>query len=228
MKEFPGKDQTTQFPWDRIKPHKLLKAILMPIVWALLRLLFSVQVTGRENLPKKSAGVIITCNHLHSIDPAFLAAFSRLSWRFMAKAELFHNSAAAFLLRHANAFPVERDIVDRKALDFALAVMDACGQNDRYPGLGIFPEGTRSPDGIPKEGKTGAAVIARKTKADILPCSIYHESKLKFRRKITVRFGEIIPFADLGLGETPNKRQNREATDQIMAAITRLWEMKHD
>lgn len=206
-----------EFIW-RVKPYKTL-TVLSPLLRGIARILFSVRVAGRENLPKQCGGVILACNHLHAIDPAFLAAFSRMNFRFMAKVELYKNPMVSFLLRHANSFPVDRDIIDRKSLDFALEVM-----KDGRCGLGIFPEGTRSPDGKPAEGKTGIAMLARKTKADILPCSLYHEGSLKFRRKITLRFGEVIPFEALGLGETPNKRQNREATDKIMAAVTALWE----
>ena len=52
--------------------------------------------------------------------------------------------------------------------------------------------------------------------------------KLRFRTKITVRVGELIPFEELGLGDSPNKRESREAAEKIMGAITALWEMKHD
>jgi len=201
----------------RVKPYKLMR-MLLPLMRGLLRLVFNMKVFGREHLPKKSGGIILACNHLHATDPAFLAAFSRMEWRFMAKVELYRKKPVSFLLRHANAFPVDRDIIDRKSLDFALDIM-----RDGRCGLGIFPEGTRSPDGKPMQGKTGVAMIARKTKADILPCALIHDG-LKFRGKITVRFGEVIPFTALGLGETPNKRQNREATDIIMAAVTGLWE----
>jgi len=210
------------YPWDRIKPFKfypfavLLLRIVAPI-------LFRFRVIGRENLPKSASGMILVCNHLHSIDPAFLMAATRLRWRFIAKIELFKNKLVAFVFTHANAFPVDRDIIDRRALDFALAAME-----EGSYGLGIFPEGTRSPDGVPHEGKSGVAMLARRTHADILPCSIYHDGPLKWRTKLTVRIGEVIPFAALGLGEAPNKRQNHAACERIMAEITALWEQGHD
>ena len=214
-----------QYPWDRVKPYGLYK-YGMPIARLIVAVGFRVKVIGRENLPKKTGGVILASNHLHSIDPAFFAVASRLPWRFIAKIELFRmHWLISWFLTHCNGFPVDRDIIDRQALEYSLRIMA-----DGRAGLGIFPEGQRNHDqgGAPQEAKAGVAMIARQTKADILPCSIYHEGKLKFRRKITVRFGEIIPFADLGLGETPNKRQNRDATEKIMTAITALWEMKHD
>jgi len=212
-----------KFNWGRIKPYKLYGAgkYLIAVV---LRLMFKIKIIGRENVPGSAGGVILACNHLHSIDPAFLVAATMLPWRFIGKTELFQSKVMGWLYTHCNGFPVDRSIIDRRALDFALAIME-----DGRCGLGIFPEGTRSPDGKPMQAKAGAAMIARKTKADILPCALYHEGKsLKFRLKVTVRIGEMIPFEELGLGDAPNKRQSREASEKIMAAITALWEQKHD
>ena len=211
------------YPWDRTKPFKFY-----PVAVQLLRvaapILFKIRVIGRENLPESASGKIMVCNHLHSIDPAFLMVATRLRWRFIAKIELFKNKFVAIVFTHANGFPVDRDIVDRRALDFALSVME-----DGRCGLGIFPEGQRSADGSPQEAKAGAAMIARKTKADILPCSLYHEGlKIGFRTKVTVRIGKLIPYEELGLTDTPNKRQSREACEKIMGAIRELWEMKHE
>ena len=217
----PEPAKKREFPWHRIKPYKMT-AILRPLIRCICWLVFPMQVTGRENVPKKTGGVIIACNHMHAIDPVFLEIASRKDWRFMAKIELFRNKYVAFFLRHGNSFPVDRETIDRNALDYSVKVLE-----DGRCGLGIFPEGTRSPDGVPKEGKSGVAAIARKSKADILPCSIYYEGSLKPRKKITIRFGEVIPFAALELGETPNKRKNTEATAKIMAEIMKLWEQRH-
>ena len=209
-----------EYPWDRVKPYAFYKCAL-PIAAPLwLHILFRVKVVGRENLPKRSGGVIMASNHLHSIDPGFFCAATRLPWRYIAKIELFQHKASAWALTHCNGFPVDRDTIDRRALDYALRIME-----DGRAGLGIFPEGQRSKDGAPHEAKTGVAMIARQSKADILPCSIWHDGPLKPRKKITIRFGPIIPFGELGLGEAPNKRQSKAACDKIMAEITRLWEM---
>ena len=210
-----------QFPWDRVKPFGLYDLGLAVLGWLWLHFIFRVKVIGRENIPARPGGVILASNHLHSIDPAFFAAASRLRWRFIAKIELFKHKPIAWFMTHANGFPVDRDIIDRQALDYALKIMA-----DGRAGLGIFPEGQRNPDqgGAPQEAKAGVAMIARQSKADILPCSIYHDGPIKFRKKITVRFGPVIPFADLDLGESPNKRRSKAACEKIMAEITRLWE----
>ena len=210
------------FPWNRVKPFKFY-GFAMLFVRVVGNILYKIRVVGRENLPESASGVILACNHLRSIDPALLMLATRLRWRFMAKAELFQSKLTALLYTHCNAFPVDRETVDCRALNFALAALEQGGY-----GLGIFPEGTRSPDGVPHEAKAGVAMFARRTKADILPCSIYHDGPLKFRTMLTIRIGPVIPFAELGLGEAPNKRQNHAACEKIMAAITELWKKGHD
>jgi len=210
------------YPWDRVEPYRLYPFFAL-FCRCLLPVVFRFRVVGRENLPKSASGMILASNHLHAIDPSFLMAATRLRWRFMAKAELFRNKLAAVLYTHVNAFPVERGAADFRALRFTLAAL----REGSY-GLGIFPEGTRSPDGAPHGAKPGVAVFARETRADILPCAVYFEGKLKFRSRLTVRIGKVIPFAELGLGEAPNKQQNRTACEKIMAEITALWKQGHD
>lgn len=210
-----------EYNWQRIKPYNTYrfgKYLLRPIT----RLLFKVKVHGRENLPKSARGVILACNHLNAIDPSFLVAATMLPWRFIGKKELFQSPLTGFLYSRFGGFPVDRDIIDRRALEYAIAVME-----DGRCGLGIFPEGQRSPDGRPQPAKAGVAMLARKARADILPCSLYWEGKLKLRQKVTVRIGELIPFEQLDMGDRPNKRESLAATEKIMATITALWEQGH-
>ncbi|MDR2525622.1 MAG: 1-acyl-sn-glycerol-3-phosphate acyltransferase [Oscillospiraceae bacterium] len=205
------------FDYTRTKPYKAYD-ILLPIGKVLMHTAFRLKIVGRENLPKDASGVILCCNHLHSIDPVFLGAATGLRWRFIAKRELFKDGFLFWFFTHCNAIPVDREKIDRAALDCAVAALE-----EGSYGLGIFPEGTRSENGEPGEGKHGVAMLARRCKADILPCSIYHEGDLGFRKRLTVRVGEVIPFAELGLGDAPNARQTRAATAAVMQAIHALW-----
>ena len=210
------------YPWHRVKPYKFY-AVVMVVMRLLAHIVYRFRVVGRENLPESASGMILACNHLKAADPAFLMAATRLRWRFMAKSELFEKKPAATLYTRCNAFPVVRGAIDRRALNFALDAL----REGSY-GLGIFPEGTRSPDGTPQEPKSGIAMFSRRTRADVLPCSVYFEGKLKFRSKLTVRIGKVIPFEELDLGDAPNRHQNRAACEKIMAEITALWKQGHD
>ncbi|MCL2107250.1 MAG: 1-acyl-sn-glycerol-3-phosphate acyltransferase [Oscillospiraceae bacterium] len=216
-----GEFHSKKYNFDRLDPYPSFQYFWIYLGRFLARLMFRIKAEGLENLPESSAGIILACNHTHALDPAFLAVTSKkLAWRFIAKIELFRNPFVAWLFTQCNGFPINREIIDRRAMDFAVNVM-----KDGRMGLGVFPEGRRSPDGKIHEARGGTAMFARMAKADILPCCIYREGDLKFRCHITVRYGELIPFGELGLGERPNKRETQAATEKIMDAITALWKL---
>ena len=90
--------------------------------------------------------------------------------------------------------------------------------------LVIFPEGTRSKDGKVGKGKTGVALIAAKSGADVLPCGIVFEGeKLHFRSKLTLRFGKVIPAGEIAV-EDASPKALKEVKKRIMDAITELVE----
>lgn len=108
---------------------------LLRLLGPLARLLFDVHYRGTDHIP--SAGpLIVCCNHRSVIDPLLLAVPFRRQLRFMAKSELFeeHGRLAAWFLRTAGAFPVQRDKGDASSLRTALEILDAGGV------LGIFPQ----------------------------------------------------------------------------------------
>jgi 1-acyl-sn-glycerol-3-phosphate acyltransferase len=214
-----------EFIW-RLNPYRFYY-LMRYLMLFLCKTVYATRIRGREHLPESSKGKILVCNHTHISDPALLVAASHGKcgkWRFISKEDLFHNRVLSWLIRHTNGFPVNRDAIDRKALDFSVDVL----QKSNF-GLGIFPEGHRMPQARPsaENAKNGVAMLARQTKADIVPCCIYHDRPCRFRWKTTVRFGPVIPFEELGLGDAPNKRQSRAATEKIMEAIARLWDQGH-
>ena len=72
----------------------------------------------------------------------------------------------------------------------------------------IFPEGTRSKDGKVHKGHTGAALIAARSGKPIIPVGVVYGDKLKFRTKLTVRYGEpIMPQDYAEISDNPNPRQ---------------------
>lgn len=186
----------------------------------LLKIGLRIKSVGTENIPEKGA-FILACNHIHFVDPAVLLADFPRPIHYMAKAEAFKNPVAAWLLTHLNTFPVSRGRSDKSSIDYAVKLIE----NGHV--MGIFPEGTRSKDLKPHAAKAGLALIARQTKADILPCSLYCEKKGGLFRKITVRYGELIRYEELGIGEEGSTRELREAANKVMEEIVDLWEEKH-
>ena len=182
----------------------------------LIRILFSVEVTGRENVPK-GQGFMLVANHRSNFDPLFVAAGVKQQICFMAKAELFHNPLLGWLIKCLGAFPVERGKGDSGAIEWAEGIVQA-GKV-----LGMFPEGTRSPDGKLLRAKSGAAMIAMQTHTDVLPCAVCYEGKLRFRMKLSIRYGKLLHFEELGFTPGANSpREIKEASRRMMEQIAGL------
>ncbi len=174
---------------------RIVKAVLRPFVL----LTHPCTMVGKEKIPT-GGKVILVCNHLSNWDPILLLLAQPHRIAFMAKAELFRFKPLGwFLRRFFGVFPVERGKGDSKALDAGeLAI-----QNGDI--MGIFPEGTRSRDGKLMRFKSGAALIAARTGASVLPCGIDRRSKV-FRR-VTITVGDLITPEELHLdGEKPELR----------------------
>ncbi|WP_101909555.1 lysophospholipid acyltransferase family protein [Marasmitruncus massiliensis] len=185
----------------------------------LLRILFSVKIEGKENIP--GTGYILVANHRTNFDPLFVVTGIRAQVCFMAKVELFQNPLLGWLLKHLGAFPVERGKGDTGAIDWAVDLI----RGGKV--LGMFPEGTRSLTGAPQRPKSGAALIAMQTGADLLPCAVCYGEKLGFRTKVTVRYGKLIRGEELNF--TPGTQSTAEikaASRLIMDRIIGLLEGK--
>ena len=207
------------FDYSVVKDRKYYDVVKGPCKF-LLKLGLRIKCEGVENIPKEGA-FILASNHIHFVDPAVLLANFPRPIHFMAKVEAFKYKITAFLLTHLNTFPVSRGRSDKASIDYAVKLIEnGCV-------MGIFPEGTRSKDLKPHKAKAGIALIARQTKADILPCSIYCDKKGGLFRKVSVRYGELIKYEELGLTEESSTKELRAAADKIMEEIVDLWEEKH-
>lgn len=195
---------------------------LRPLAKAFVSLKFNVTSFGEDNIPKEGA-FILAANHIGALDPVIIISRCPRTLHFMAKDELFKNRLFASFLKSMNAFPVKRRTSDKKALDFAKKIILSGWV------LGIFPEGSRSKDAIPKKAKNGVSYLAAKTKADVLPVSIYKTPKEKsLRPKITIRFGKLIKNSELNLSENYSQQKIREAGEKIMEKINSLWLLGHE
>lgn len=182
-----------------------------------LHIMFRVKVVGKENIPR--TGFILASNHRSNYDPPLVAIHILQQVYFMAKAELFQKKFIGWLMRGFGAFPVERGKGDTGAIDWARGVVERGGV------LGMFPEGHRSPDGKPQRPKSGTAMIAGQTKADVLPCAVCCDGPMRFRSRVTVRYGKMIHAADLGFtGAATSPREIKAASHIIMGKIVELLE----
>lgn len=207
------------FDYSRVKQYKF--ALWMkPVIKLIFLTFFRIKVIGRENIPQ-NGGVIVASNHISGVDPAFVYIFMKTPLHYMSKHELFEKPIYAWIYRHLNAFPVTRGRVDKRAIKYAIDVIKQDGA------LGIFPEGTRSKDHTPQTAKAGVALIARETGASVLPVSIYSQGRTKPFSKVTVRFGEVIPYDAFAFGAGSKSIALKEASKLIMNDIKALWALKH-
>jgi 1-acyl-sn-glycerol-3-phosphate acyltransferase len=180
-----------------------------------------------------TGGCVIALNHVTKIDPLTAAHFvydhGRLP-RYLAKSDLFKNKALARFMGDAGQIPVERLSANAVgAFDAAVAAIRA-GEC-----IVVYPEGTitRDPDLWPMKGKSGAARIALATGCPVIPVGHWgaHELLAPYakkpdlfpRKKIIVKAGDPVDLSDL-LAQERTPAVVLEATDRIMAAITRLVE----
>ncbi len=210
------------YKFDFSKKHsRFAYRILRPLANVIIRFKYRVRYIGVENLPEYG-GFILASNHITALDPVIIAIGCKRSLHFMAKNELFKYKLVGWFLTQLNAFPVDRTKFDEDAINYAI---DVVNQGDV---LGIFPEGTRSPDFTPKKGKGGTCYIAKVCKCDVVPVSIYTCDKAKFGTRLTVRYGKPIQHEDLKFNpDSMRMKDLRYATSLIMERITELWENGH-
>lgn len=207
------------FDYGSLKEHKTY-VLVKPILKILSHIVYSSECIGRENVPE-SGKLIIACNHIGTPDPAFIVANCPRRIHFMAKSELFERRSLSCLFTLMNAFPVVRCSSDRKALRYALRVLD------ENKVLGIFPEGRRVRQHeslIPTEALTGVGYLARMSGADVLPACLYRKPGCsRFRPVTVVCFGKVIKNSDLGFRGENRSREMKEASSKIMQEIRSLW-----
>ena len=153
------------------------------IAKVLFRILYRIDVVGDITLPDDK-GYIICSNHLHAIDPGFIACFTKREISFMGKKELFEKKILNWFFRKINGFPVDREKGDIGAVKTAIEILNANNV------MAMFPEGTRSKTGELGEFKRGATIIALRANAPIVPVKIVGNYRLF--SKMTLKIGKPI------------------------------------
>lgn len=187
----------------------------------LLKIKYDLRFEGVENLPQEGS-FIIAANHITFIDPVMIIAGCPRQCHFMAKSELFTKPVFSEFLAFMNAFPVKRESSDMTALNYAQKII-----NKGWI-LGIFPEGARSKDMTPKKTRSGAAYLAFKTGADVVPVGLVrYPSDKSLRPTVSVRFGKLIKNEELGFTDSYSSKAVRAAAARIMDDIVALWKKGH-
>lgn len=200
----------------------VLYRILKPLAVALMRLLFRLEVDGREHVPQ-AGPLLLVSNHVSLLDPPLVGGAAPRELYFLAKEELFRVPLLGGFIRALHARPVKRDGSDSRALKAALRLL---GEGRA---LLVFPEGTRGVEGRLGEGKPGVGMLAVMSGAPVVPVHVSGSGRalpagrvLPRPARVRVRFGAPLHFK--AAGDQQRKERYHEATREMMQAIAHLRE----
>jgi 1-acyl-sn-glycerol-3-phosphate acyltransferase len=198
------------------------------ILGPILRLIFRPHVEGREHVPEEGPAIIAS-NHLSFSDSIFMPLMVKRKVTFVAKAEYFSGKGIKGWLTKMFFVGTGMIPVDRSGGRAAQAAIETGLRILREGNLfGIYPEGTRSPDGRLYRGKTGVARIALESGAPVVPVVMLNADEIqppgailpKIRR-VRIRFGAPLDFSRYA-GMAGDRFIERAVTDEIMYELMEL------
>jgi 1-acyl-sn-glycerol-3-phosphate acyltransferase len=193
-----------------------------------LKLIFRPQVEGRENVPDEGAAIIAS-NHLSFSDSIFMPLMVKRRVTFVAKAEYFTGKGLKGWLTKMFFVGTGCIPVDRSGGRAAQAAIDT-GMRVLKDGhlFGIYPEGTRSPDGRLYRGKTGVARMALESGAPVIPVAMLNSDEIQPTGKVIPKlmrpkivFGRPLDFSRYH-GMSGDRFIERAVTDEIMYELMQL------
>jgi 1-acyl-sn-glycerol-3-phosphate acyltransferase len=209
---------------DAPRLYRALKRVLPPVA----NPYFHVDCEGLENIPATDPAVL-ACNHLSFIDSIVLPLNVSRPVYFLGKADYWDSWKTRWFFQGTGVVPIRRGggAASDNALKTGVEILSS-GEL-----LGIYPEGTRSPDGRLYRGKTGPARIALEAGVPIIPCAVHGTNEAMptgtyrpRRASITVRYGR-----PLDLSRYYDRRDDpfvlRSATDELMYEIMMLSEQEY-
>ena len=209
-------------PRDREPPVSLLlyHVFKWSVVSPMLHAYFRGRMYGARHVPRQGR-LIVVANHASDFDPPIVSNCVGRPVAYMAKEELFKVPVLGPAIRLYGAYPVKRGSADRSAIRSAMAQLDAGWA------VGIFLQGTRTPDGRISSPKLGAAMIASKTQAPLLPVCLWGTHRIlpkgaKFPRPlpVTVRIAPPIP--------PPPPKSDRVTLEAVTEHCARVIHEMHD
>ncbi|SDX28419.1 1-acyl-sn-glycerol-3-phosphate acyltransferase [Marininema mesophilum] len=192
-------------------------SLVKQLVALALRLYHRVEVTGASNIPQ-TGPIVLVGNHVSYLDPFYIGASFPRQIHFMAKEESFKHPILKRILLSLEAFPIQRGKIDLRSIRKAFVYLKE-GQV-----VGMFPEGGRRDENPMEEIKQGAAYIALKTTAHLLPVYIEGTSQALPRdakwirpARIQIRYGEPITVDPSG-----GRGEQERISGELLEALHRL------
>lgn len=194
----------------------------------LLRIFFKIDLQGIENIPAEGAAILAS-NHLSVSDSVFLPASIERPVIFLAKDDYFNGKGPkgrfiAWFFRNINQLPMDRS--GGKGSAASLASANRALQEGKI--LGIYPEGTRSPDGRLYRAKLGVAKLAIESGAPVIPIAMIGTDKVQpigrgipKPGRIGIHVGAPLDFSQYA-GQADDPQILRLVADKIRKAINEL------
>lgn len=193
-------------------------------------LLFRPKVSGLRNVPTNGA-VIIASNHLSFSDSIFMPLVVPRNVTFLAKSEYFTSPGLAGFIKKLTFIALGQVPIDRsggKRSEAALLTGLRLLKENHC--IGIYPEGTRSPDGRLYKGRTGIARLAIESGAPIIPVAMFNTAEIQPTgqvvpkvRRVEMVFGEPIYYE----GDSTDQALLRTLTNQLMEKIAQLSKQEY-
>lgn len=199
----------------------------------LLATVFRPWVKGMENIPKEGPA-IVACNHVSFVDSVFLPLVLPRQMSFLAKSDYFTGRGIkGFFIRSfmiaAGQLPIDR--TGGKASEASLNTGLRVISEGRL--LGIYPEGTRSPDGRMYRGRTGIARMVLEAQVPVIPTAVMGTrevmplgAKLPRVKRVGIVVGEALDFSRFA-GMEGDRFVLRAITDEIIYEINRLSQQEY-
>ena len=204
------------------------------VVGPIVKAVFRPWIVGRGNVPRNGAAILAS-NHLSVSDSVFLPLLIDRSMSFLAKSDYFTGKglkgwATRVFFKATGQIPIDRS--GGKASEASLNTgLQVLGRGDL---LGIYPEGTRSPDGKLYRGRTGIARMALEAHVPVVPVVMVDTDTMmpigtRMPRivRVGVVIGEPLDFSRFE-GMEGDRYILRSVTDEIMVALQRLGEQEYE
>ncbi|MDT3331638.1 MULTISPECIES: lysophospholipid acyltransferase family protein [Microbacterium] len=204
------------------------------IIGPIVKAIFRPWIVGRSNIPASGAAIIAS-NHLSVSDSIFLPLMIDRPMSFLAKSDYFTGKglkgwATRVFMQGTGQIPIDR--TGGKASEASLNTgLQVLGRGDI---LGIYPEGTRSPDGKLYRGRTGLARMALTARVPVIPVvMIGTDDVMPIGRSIPrvgrvgMVIGEPLDFSRF-YGMESDRFVLRSVTDEIMVALQRMGEQEYE
>jgi len=204
------------------------------VIGPIIKAIFRPWIVGRRNIPASGAAILAS-NHLSFADSIFLPLVIDRRMSFLAKSDYFTGRglrgwATRFFFRATGQIPIDRS--GGKASEASLNTgLQVLGRGDL---LGIYPEGTRSPDGTLYRGRTGLARMALEAHVPVVPVVMVDTDtvmpigkRIPRIGRVGIIIGEPLDFSRFA-GMESDRYVLRSVTDEIMIALQRLGAQRYD